>query len=73
MPEAISTIDKVIEGQVAAVISDDAMKRHPSGRILGSKMNLLHYDLFEQIFFRGWDNRAACPPENSLLARVWPE
>ena len=73
MPEAISNIDKVIEGQVAAVISDDELKRHPLGRILGSKMNLLLYDLFEQIFFRGWDHRAPNPPEDSLLARVWPE
>lgn len=73
MPEAVSTIDKAIEGQVAAVIADDELKRHPLSRILGSKMNLLLYDLFEQIFFRGWDHRSPCPPGNSLLARVWPE
>jgi asparagine synthase (glutamine-hydrolysing) len=73
MPEAISTIDKVIEGQVASVISDDELNRHPLGPTLGSKMNLLLYDLFERIFFRGWDHRAPNPPEDSLLARVWPE
>jgi len=73
MPAAISQIDQEIEKQVAALISDDELKRHPLGRILGSKMNLLLYDLFEQIFFRGWDHRCSHPPEDSLLARVWPE
>ncbi|HRR41802.1 MAG TPA: asparagine synthase-related protein, partial [Syntrophales bacterium] len=73
MPEAVSTIDKAIEGQVAAAISDDELKKHPLGGILGSKMNLLLYDLFEHIFFRGWDHRETNPPEESLLARVWPE
>jgi asparagine synthase (glutamine-hydrolysing) len=73
MPEAISTIDKIIEDQVAAVVSDDELKRHPLGGLLGSKMNLLLYDLFEHIFFRGWDHREERPPEEALLARVWPE
>ena len=73
MPEAISAIDKEIEGQVASAISDDELARHPLGGILGSKMNLLLYDLFEHIFLKGWDHRATCPPEDSLLARVWPE
>lgn len=73
MPEAIATIDNVIEGQVAAAISDDELIQHPLGGILGSKMNLLLYDLFEHIFFKGWDHREPQPPKDSLLARVWPE
>lgn len=73
MPEAVSMIDKNIEGQVAAAVSDEELKRHSLGRVLGSKMNLLLYDLFEHIFFRGWDHREERPPEGSLLARVWPE
>ncbi|MDP2645040.1 MAG: hypothetical protein Q8P24_08880, partial [Desulfobacterales bacterium] len=73
MPEAIATIDSVIERQVAAAISDDELIHHPLGGILGSKMNLLLYDLFEHIFFKGWDHREPQPPEDSLLARVWPE
>lgn len=73
MPEAISAIDKVIESQVVAVISDDELIQHPLGSLLGSKMNLLLYDLFEHIFFKGWDHREPHPPEDSLLARVWPE
>jgi len=72
MPAAISTIDKIIEEQVMAVVSDDELQKHPLGGLLGSKMNLLLYDLFEHIFFRRWDHRAPCPPEDSLLARVWP-
>lgn len=73
MPEAVSKIDKVVEDQVAAAVADEELKRHPLGVILGSKMNLLLYDLFEHIFFRGWDHREERPPEESLLARVWPE
>jgi len=73
MPSAISSIDKDIERQVAAAVSDAELKKHPLGGILGSKMNLLLYDLFEHLFFKGWDHREPCPPENSLLARVWPE
>jgi len=73
MPEAVSKIDKIVEDQVAAAIPDDELKRHPLGVILGSKMNLLLYDIFEHIFFRGWDHREERPPNESLLARVWPE
>ena len=73
MPEAIATIDKIIEGQVEAAISEDELTQHPLSGILGSKMNLLLYDLFEHIFFKGWDHREPYPPEDSLLARVWPE
>ncbi len=73
MPGAISVIDQEIEATVAAVISDDELIKHPLSDLLGSKTNLLLYDLFEHIFFKGWDHRKPNPPENSLLARVWPE
>ena len=73
MPAAISGIDQEIEAKVAEVISGEEITRHPLGDILGSKMNLLIYDLFEHIFFRGWDHREPIPPEDSLMARVWPE
>jgi len=73
MPEAVSKIDKVVADQVVAAIPDDELKRHPLGDVLGSKMNLLLYDIFEHIFFRGWDHREGRPPKESLLARVWPE
>lgn len=70
MPGAISVIDQEIEATVAAVISDEELIKHPLGDMLGSKMNLLLYDIFEHIFFRGWDHREPNPPEDSLLARV---
>jgi asparagine synthase (glutamine-hydrolysing) len=70
MPGAISVIDQEIEAIVAAVISDEELIKHPLGNMLGSKMNLLLYDIFEHIFFRGWDHREPNPPEDSLLARV---
>lgn len=73
MPSAISEIDKEVSLAVEKAISDEELKKHPLEKILGSKMNLLLYDLFEHIFFKGWDHREARPPENSFLARVWPE
>lgn len=72
MPSAISDIDKEVSLAVEKVISNEELKQHHFGKILGSKMNLLLYDMFEQIFFKDWDHREARPPENSLLARVWP-
>ncbi len=73
MPYAINELDKEIFEKVNGAISDDEIKNHPLGNILGSKMNLLIYDLFEHIFFKGWDHREPVPPENSLLSRVWPK
>lgn len=70
MPYAINELDKEISKKVDGVISDDEIKNHPLGHIVGSKMNLLIYDLFEHIFFKGWDHREPVPPENSLLSRV---
>lgn len=70
MPGAISEIDKKIEASVSAVISDEDLNKHPLGDMLGSKMNLLLYDLFEYIFLKGWDHKEPNPPEDSLLARV---
>lgn len=73
MPAAISRIDKEVTESVEKAISVNELQRHPLGNILGSKMNLLLYDLFEHIFFKDWDHRSAEPPPDSLLARVWPE
>jgi len=73
MPSAISEIDKEVALQVENAISDEELKSHPLERILGSKMNLLLYDLFEHVFFKGWDHRDPYPPKNSYLSRVWPE
>ena len=73
MPSAISEIDKKVVAAVEAAITDEELKGHHLGKILGSKLNLLLYDLFEHIFFKGWDHREPHPPDNSLLARVWPE
>ncbi|HOM08221.1 MAG TPA: asparagine synthase (glutamine-hydrolyzing) [Syntrophales bacterium] len=71
MPSAISNLDREVLKEVDKAISDEEINRHPLGYILGSKMNLLLFDLFEHIFFKGWDHHAGIPPENSLLARVW--
>lgn len=71
MPGAISAIDQEIAASVAAVITDEELKKHPLGNKLGSKMNLLLYDLFEHIFFRMWDHKEPNPPKDSLLARVF--
>jgi len=73
MPSAISKIDQEVTSAVERAISDEELNHHDLGKILGSKMNLLSYDIFEHIFFKGWDHRDAHPPGNSLLARVWPE
>jgi len=72
MPAAISKIDKEVNEAIDKAIPDDALTNHPFGRILGSKMNLLCFDLFEQIFFKGWNHQNPEPPKDSLLARVWP-
>jgi len=72
MPFAISEIDKEITQKIDNTISDDEIINHPLGDILGSKMNVLLYDLFEHIFFKDWDHQDPCPPNNSLLARLWP-
>ena len=73
MPSAISEIDKEVVSTVDRAISNEELSRHYLGKILGSKMNLLLYDLYEHIFFKDWDHRNPPPPENSFLARVWPE
>ena len=73
MPSAISEIDQEVAAAVERAISDEELNHHDLGKILGSKMNLLSYDIFEHIFFKGWDHRDVHPPEDSLLARVWPE
>ncbi|OPY77642.1 MAG: Asparagine synthetase (glutamine-hydrolyzing) 1 [Syntrophorhabdus sp. PtaU1.Bin153] len=72
MPSAISQIDEEITETVNKVIYDEELANHPYGTVLGSKMNLLCYDLFEQIFFKGWNHEDPEPPQDSLLARVWP-
>jgi asparagine synthase (glutamine-hydrolysing) len=72
MPSAIADLDASVTRKVEQAITDDELKRHRFGHILGSKMNLLLFDLFEHIFFRGWDHHEENPPDNSLLARVWP-
>jgi asparagine synthase (glutamine-hydrolysing) len=73
MPAAISRMDQEVTQSIEKAISVEELQRHPLGNLLGSKMNLLLYDLFEHIFFKGWDHRGAEPPPDSLLARVWPE
>jgi len=73
MPSAISSVDEEVFGAVREAISDDELNRHPLKKILGSKMNLLLYDLFEHIFFKGWDHREPHPPECSLISRLWPK
>lgn len=72
MPSAISEIDKEVILNVERTISNDELNQHPLGKILGSKMNLLLYDLFEHLFFKDWDHQDPHPPEKSFLARVWP-
>jgi len=73
MPSAVSSVDEEVFGAVQGAISDDELNRHPLRKILGSKMNLLLYDLFEHIFFKGWDHREPHPPEDSLISRLWPK
>jgi hypothetical protein len=72
MPSAIETLDAKVSEMVDNAIQEEEVKNHPLGKILGSKMNLLLFDLFEHIFFKGWDHHSDNPPQDSLLARLWP-
>ncbi|MFX0197163.1 MAG: asparagine synthase (glutamine-hydrolyzing) [Candidatus Hodarchaeota archaeon] len=72
MPSAITELDNKVSLMVEEAITDDEIRRHPLGEMLGSKMNLLLFDIFEHIFIRGWDHHADTPPSNSFLARLWP-
>ncbi len=72
MPSALSNLDKEINEAVDRAVTAEDLAGHPYGGILGSKMNLLLFDLFEHIFFKGWDHHSEEPPHNSYLARVWP-
>ncbi|MDD5475802.1 MAG: asparagine synthase-related protein, partial [Syntrophales bacterium] len=72
MPSALSVIDQEVSETVERTITAEDLAGHPYGNILGSKMNLLLFDLFEHIFFKGWDHHSDVPPPDSYLARVWP-
>jgi asparagine synthase (glutamine-hydrolysing) len=72
MPSALSILDKSVNEEVERAVSSEDLAGHPLGSILGSKMNLLLFDLFEHIFFKGWDHHSDVPPQDSYLARVWP-
>lgn len=72
MPSALSILDKSVNEEVERAITSEDLTMHPHGTILGSKMNLLLFDLFEHIFFKGWDHHSDVPPQDSYLARVWP-
>lgn len=72
MPSALARLDRVITAIVEQSITDEEVKKHPLGGILESKMNLLLFDIFEHIFFRGWDPHEETPPQHSFLARIWP-
>ncbi|MFZ2634331.1 MAG: asparagine synthase (glutamine-hydrolyzing) [Desulfosalsimonadaceae bacterium] len=72
MPSALSAIDQEINKVVKMAITDEDLAGHPYGKLLGSKMNLLLFDLFEHIFFKGWDHHSKEPPHYSFLGRVWP-
>lgn len=71
MPSALSTIDRAINEAVDRAITAEELAGHTYGGILGSKMNLLLFDLFEHIFFKDWDHHSKEPPHDSFLARVW--
>lgn len=71
MPDALSKMDRELTARVERAISDEEFQRHKFGKILGSKMNLLLYDSFEQIFFNGWEHHNPEPPSTSFLSRVW--
>lgn len=71
MPSAIDGLDKAVSARVETAIEDKELVMHPFGSLLGSKMNLVLYDLFEHIFFRGWDHHADTPPPGSYLERLW--
>jgi asparagine synthase (glutamine-hydrolysing) len=73
MPSAIAKLDTEIHKKVDEAISDEEIHQHPLGEILGSKMNLLIFDIFEHIFFQGWDHHVETPPPSSFMARLWPE
>ena len=73
MPYAINELDRNIYESINDKITDDELRRHPLGDMLGSKMNLLLYDLFELIFFKGWNHNEPNPPKNSLISRLWPK
>ncbi|MCJ7615383.1 MAG: asparagine synthase C-terminal domain-containing protein, partial [Desulfobacterales bacterium] len=72
MPSALSKIDLEITQAVDRAVSPEDIATHPLGSLLGSKMNLLLFDLFEHIFFKGWNHHSDVPPKDSYLARVWP-
>jgi len=72
MPSAIERLDAKVSEMVDNAIQEEELEKHPLGKILGSKMNLLLFDLFEHIFFKGWDHDSDNPPQDSLLARLWP-
>lgn len=73
MPAALERLDKLVTEAVEIAISDEELNHHPLGSLLGSKLNLLLFDLFEQTFFNNWDHHFDPPPQDSLLARIWPE
>ncbi len=73
MPSALSNLDIEISKQIDQAIGEEEVGKHPLGRYLGSKMGLMIFDLFEHIFFRGWDHHSDSPPPSSLIARVWPK
>ena len=73
MPSAIAKLDTEIHKKVDQAISDEEIHQHPLGKILGSKINLLIFDIFDHIFFQGWDHHAETPPPSSFMARLWPE
>lgn len=72
MPAAVQQIDHLVTDAVEKAVTDEELHNHPLGRFLGSKLNLLFYDLFEHIFIKGWDHNEPQPPAASILARVWP-
>ncbi len=73
MPSAVANLDAKISEQVEHAITDEEIRRHPLSNLLDSKMGLLLFDLFEHIFFHGWDHHNDTPPPGSFLSRVWPE
>jgi asparagine synthetase B (glutamine-hydrolysing) len=72
MPAAVENLDVQVTKQVEEAIADEELQAHPLGHLLGSKMGLLLFDIYEHIFFRGWDHHSDTPPMDSLLFRVWP-
>ncbi|MDO9559601.1 MAG: asparagine synthase (glutamine-hydrolyzing) [Syntrophales bacterium] len=72
MPAAVENLDIQVSKQVDRAITNDELHAHPLGHLLGSKKGLLLFDLYEHIFFRGWDHHSDTPPTGSLLSRVWP-